>query len=1273
MRAIIELCLVREAIFNIYYNANAMIVKRFSKNKIRKAIFGILFAIIMLFSGVTTGVNTSVFAIEPNESQTTEQIETEDVEQEDAVEDNTTEGEPEEPVQENPGNNKTRKETSCQKSLGPVGWLICPTTGTIAKAVDWLYEKIESILIINPVEIKDGSPIYEIWKYMRGITNIVFSIFLLVVVYSQITGVGISNYGLKKVLPKLIVAAVLVNLSFMICSLAVDASNVIGMSFRGVFTAVEESAIGSMTIENGQGMYVSMAETYSAIASGSMLAVGGGLVAFEAGAIWMLIPAVLGAIAAVVIGLLTIALRQAVVALLIMISPLAIVAYILPNTEQWFTKWKKLLIKMLVFYPVFSLLFGASSLAGFAIITSAMASSDGFGIVVGLVVQIFPLFFAWSLMKMSGTVLGTINTKLRGLVARPLASTRSWAESRRESTKMKQLASKNVYTPSLYLRQYLSDRKIHREEELKENTEIVRARGSSYSVYKHYKDFEKGKLNKEGKNAYLDQARKAEYQNVLIRHKANMNKGFGYTAEEGTAERAELDALDKANIEAFDRTKQETARAEKIDYNNALGYHNRMEKAINAHMDELHWDDFEVDSKGNKKRIYERHFDSMDSAEYKEAKSRYETANAVMEGNLQDTQYAAAFASHAYDTQAKIIQTKFQKYFELTPPTRDVRYRLEEFSKFFDKLENGGFNGRAVDNIDAIITGMRILNQRGDTDFVKNILDDILDDRHGGLELGTHASQAIASFLMFDVKDNDPYLRRFGKYINLETARRFDKNVRQKETVDYEEYLKGYHFEPDGSKMFAKKDVVKLMEGTSLDGVERTAFDNYDASLRKAYTDSEGVLDLEAYEARRKDIDKATGPQFISANMKYLSGSEQIVSAVKSKTGFMSKQDKTTGQYSMVPIWEDEDEAEKLFKKYENDPEGREEAVTGLKRWYREQTLQYLRDQTPAQILGLRSDYKEPLLEHLSAAYLLKDDGSEDAEKVGEHMRRLLEIENSDFGEVDLDKIAEKRKAAKEALRMEEAGEEFRELLYKKGKLEQIEKSKRSGAGNNAKDWVRELLLLDSNSGLREWIAERNIKEIRNNGDSGDEAMMMSASETTSASAESEVSGTASVPAEPGTGETASTPKEQDDTVQKKTVVLESSEERRKRDIEQQVKRQQRREQLKKILKEQLEQQRREADPNLSPDKVNTSVYTSAEITEFTTKIDDIWDEMRYDDDEKGQEEFFKATRDYVAGVVGAESYVVKVYEKYYEDNPNGDMYELYKFLIELVESLAKD
>ena len=422
-----------------------MMGKNRLKPRIRKAIFGLFFAIISVFGLLSnTLINETPVYADPVEETTTSAVTTGD---------------------------------GCQNSLGALGWLVCPTTGKIAEAVDWLYDKIEDILIINPVESTDGSPIYEVWKYMKGITNIVFIIFLLVVIYSQITGIGISNYGLKKALPKLIVAAVLVNLSFLICSLAVDVSNIVGSSLRGMFTSVEETVVANMAGAgaDASALNLSYAEMFSSIAGGAALAIGGAVIAFETGAIWMLIPVVLGAIVAVVTGLITIALRQAVVALLIMISPLAIVAYMLPNTDEWFKKWRKLLTQMLVFYPMFSLLFGASSLAGFAIIASA---KDGFGLLLGMAIQIFPLFFAWSLMKMSGTILGDINARLRGLSAAPLASNRAWADSRRMNRKMNTMA--NGVTPSARLMQYLNKRRMLREEDTKNALAATTGKAAEY-------------------------------------------------------------------------------------------------------------------------------------------------------------------------------------------------------------------------------------------------------------------------------------------------------------------------------------------------------------------------------------------------------------------------------------------------------------------------------------------------------------------------------------------------------------------------------------------------------------------------------------------------------------------------------------------------------------------------------------------------------------------------------------------------------------------------
>ena len=96
--------------------------------------------------------------------------------------------------------------------------------------------------------MKETSPIHVVWTYLRNITNIIFVIFFLIVIYSQITGIGISNYGIKRTLPRIIIAAILVNLSYLICILAVDVSNILGVGFRGIFESIQADAIANSTI-----------------------------------------------------------------------------------------------------------------------------------------------------------------------------------------------------------------------------------------------------------------------------------------------------------------------------------------------------------------------------------------------------------------------------------------------------------------------------------------------------------------------------------------------------------------------------------------------------------------------------------------------------------------------------------------------------------------------------------------------------------------------------------------------------------------------------------------------------------------------------------------------------------------------------------------------------------------------------------------------------------------------------------------------------------------
>ena len=237
---------------------------------------------------------------------------------------------------------------TCYDEVGGVGWLICPGTGFLANVIDGAYNIIEQLIRVEPLPSDTESPIYVVWSYVKNITNLVFVIFLMIVIYSQLTGYGINNYGIKRVLPRLIVAAIAVNLSFIICTLAVDLSNVIGGSILGLFDKILNDALANSQISD-----VAASTSVASIVA-TILGIGtvGTVVALTfaggvTGVLWALIPIILSGALAVISAVITMAARQALIILLAMISPLAIVCCLLPNTEKWYQKWKQILKKMM--------------------------------------------------------------------------------------------------------------------------------------------------------------------------------------------------------------------------------------------------------------------------------------------------------------------------------------------------------------------------------------------------------------------------------------------------------------------------------------------------------------------------------------------------------------------------------------------------------------------------------------------------------------------------------------------------------------------------------------------------------------------------------------------------------------------------------------------------------------------------------------------------------------------------------------------------------------
>ena len=362
------------------------------------------------------------------------------------------------------------------------GWFICSPSMWIANGMDTIYGWLEGFLETQPLETTNtGSMVFQAWDIMRGFANAVFIVAFLLIIYSQITSMGINNYGIKKLAPRLIVAAILVNLSYYICSLAIDLSNILGSATKDMFDGILQSLFANSTPGATDTTTNKNADIIQAVLSGGALTVGG--LSLVGGSLLaaspFILPLLLSLFISALIALLVLSARQAIMIIIVIISPLAFVLYLLPGTEKWFEKWRNLFFTMLVFFPAFAVVFGGANLAG--IIISETAGSSVVRFILGWAVQLAPLAITPLIMKLGGGLLnrfaGIVNDPTKGFLDKTKQQARDRSQdiiNRRTYGNSKLQKGWRRYSPrgiahNNRLREQLSKDKLAESEKMAEN------------------------------------------------------------------------------------------------------------------------------------------------------------------------------------------------------------------------------------------------------------------------------------------------------------------------------------------------------------------------------------------------------------------------------------------------------------------------------------------------------------------------------------------------------------------------------------------------------------------------------------------------------------------------------------------------------------------------------------------------------------------------------------------------------------------------------------
>lgn len=307
-------------------------------------------------------------------------------------------------------------DVDCQSSgaAQSLGWIVCPILNWMERTSTNLYEEyVEPALIVDPGLFNNGPGVKQAWDTFQRISNTIFIVLLLVIIISQITGFGIDNYGIKKILPKLIVVAILTNLSYYICLIAVDVSNIVGSSVQSMFTGLGNGLNMSVSIEGSSKAIGSTAISAVAVL-GALVTMGTAVWANPAIVLTLFISAI-GVVFSIFFLFIILAAREAAVVVLVVAAPVAIACYILPNTKKIFDSWMKMFGGLLLVFPICGLLVGGGNYISKLLLSTGSAANGVFNAFAAMVVGIVPIFFIPSVLKNSFGAMGNLGAKIAGV------------------------------------------------------------------------------------------------------------------------------------------------------------------------------------------------------------------------------------------------------------------------------------------------------------------------------------------------------------------------------------------------------------------------------------------------------------------------------------------------------------------------------------------------------------------------------------------------------------------------------------------------------------------------------------------------------------------------------------------------------------------------------------------------------------------------------------------------------------------------------------------
>lgn len=302
-------------------------------------------------------------------------------------------------------------------------WIICPIFHMVEGVTNMFTAMVNSMLTTNTCPIFGGSSCTgpnpstsnyyeEAWSSMRNIALVFIIIVGLVMIIAQAIGSkAVDAYTIKSVLPRLLIAAIFISLSWILLEFLVNITNVLGGGIKSLIYAPFSSL--SLISHAGSG-----ATTASVIlGAGGILAI----VTFVFNPILLLLMA-LSVLLSLLLGFLVLTLRQLLIVALIIFAPIAIASYTLPNTKKLFSTWWDWFFKMLLMYPIIMGFIALGQVFAAVSFQVGSSSSNPMYYLIAIIAEILPLFMLPMTFKLAGGAMSAIGQGVMAMGKKPKAA-----------------------------------------------------------------------------------------------------------------------------------------------------------------------------------------------------------------------------------------------------------------------------------------------------------------------------------------------------------------------------------------------------------------------------------------------------------------------------------------------------------------------------------------------------------------------------------------------------------------------------------------------------------------------------------------------------------------------------------------------------------------------------------------------------------------------------------------------------------------------------------